>query len=236
MGHKYVKENETFNTDRNGTVPKPTASDVSNNKVLRADGSWVPQSGGGGGGSSSLSGLDDVSINSPEDGEFLRYFSENQRWGNHSISLNDLSDIALSSLSNGQILQWDANSQKFINVGKVNINSLKTPQDSDSGERFVSKFVGNNNSSSSATYKFCTFTGGYEDICGLMISRQNVAACQFRVNGNIQSEVSRMSTIGGDSGKSPSWSYNSSTHVLSVSLPSWAYTWFIGVTKGTTLL
>ena len=150
--------------------------------------------------------------------------------------LADLMDVALSSLSDGQILQWDATNQKFINVGKVNINSLKTPQDSDSGERFVSKFVGNNNSSSSATYQFCKFVGGYEDICGLLISRQNVAACQFRVNSNYGQDASRMSTIGGDTGKSPSWSYNSSTHVLSIVLPSWAYTWFIGVTKGTTLL
>lgn len=49
MGHKYVKEDETFNTSRNGTVPKPTGQDVTDNKFLRADGSW--QNGGGGGGS-----------------------------------------------------------------------------------------------------------------------------------------------------------------------------------------
>jgi len=46
MGHKYVKEEETFNTSRNGTVPKPTAQDISNGKVLKADGTW----GEGGGG------------------------------------------------------------------------------------------------------------------------------------------------------------------------------------------
>ena len=46
MGHKYVKENETFNTSRNGTVPKPTGQEVTDNKFLRADGTW--QSGGGG--------------------------------------------------------------------------------------------------------------------------------------------------------------------------------------------
>lgn len=48
MGHRYVKEEDTFSTSANGTVPKPTAGDISNNKVLRADGSWVQQSGGGG--------------------------------------------------------------------------------------------------------------------------------------------------------------------------------------------
>ena len=51
MGHEYVKAFETFNTARNGTVPKPTPADVANNKVLRADGAWVAQSGGGGGSS-----------------------------------------------------------------------------------------------------------------------------------------------------------------------------------------
>ena len=52
MGHAYIKESDTFSTSQNGTVPKPSASDVSNNKVLKADGTWVAQSGGGGGGSS----------------------------------------------------------------------------------------------------------------------------------------------------------------------------------------
>lgn len=49
MAHKYVKEEDTFSTSQNGTVPKPTAQEVTDNKVLRADGSWVAQSGGGGG-------------------------------------------------------------------------------------------------------------------------------------------------------------------------------------------
>lgn len=47
MGHKYVKEEDTFSTSQNGTVPKPTAQEVTDNKVLRADGSWAAQSGGG---------------------------------------------------------------------------------------------------------------------------------------------------------------------------------------------
>ena len=55
MGHEYIKESDTFSTSRNGTVPKPTQQDVTNNKVLRADGSWVAQSGGGGGSSHTYS-------------------------------------------------------------------------------------------------------------------------------------------------------------------------------------
>lgn len=46
MGHKYVKEDDTFNTSQNGVVPKPTAQDISNNKFLRADGSWASGAGG----------------------------------------------------------------------------------------------------------------------------------------------------------------------------------------------
>ena len=46
MGSKYVKEEDTFNTSANGTVPKPSASDVENNKFLRADGTWASGAGG----------------------------------------------------------------------------------------------------------------------------------------------------------------------------------------------
>ena len=80
MGHEYIKENDTFSTSQNGTVPKPTASDVSNNKVLRADGSWVTQSGGGGGGSSTLAGLDDVDTTGVSDGDLLGYDSNSNKW------------------------------------------------------------------------------------------------------------------------------------------------------------
>lgn len=48
MGHKYVKESDIFNTAQNGIVPKPTAAEVSDNKFLRADGTWkTPGSGSG---------------------------------------------------------------------------------------------------------------------------------------------------------------------------------------------
>ena len=47
MAHYYIKENETFNTDRNGTVPKPTQADVSAGKFLKADGTWGEGGGGG---------------------------------------------------------------------------------------------------------------------------------------------------------------------------------------------
>ena len=46
MGHKYVKEEDTFSTSANGTVPKPTAQEVADNKFLRADGQWKTSGGG----------------------------------------------------------------------------------------------------------------------------------------------------------------------------------------------
>lgn len=49
MAHAYIKEDETFNVNRNGTVPKPTQDEISANKILRADGTWVEQSGGSSG-------------------------------------------------------------------------------------------------------------------------------------------------------------------------------------------
>lgn len=50
LDENKVDKTETFNTSRNGVVPKPTQADITNEKVLRADGVWVEQSGGGGGG------------------------------------------------------------------------------------------------------------------------------------------------------------------------------------------
>ena len=49
MGHKYIKEEDTFSISANGTVPKPTAQDVTDGKVLGASGQWVAGGGGGGG-------------------------------------------------------------------------------------------------------------------------------------------------------------------------------------------
>lgn len=50
LDENKVGKSDTFNTARNGVVPKPTQADITNEKVLRADGVWVEQSGGGGGG------------------------------------------------------------------------------------------------------------------------------------------------------------------------------------------
>ena len=54
MGHKYIKTTDVFSTIENGAVPKPTPQEVADDRVLRADGTWVAQSGGGGGGGASI--------------------------------------------------------------------------------------------------------------------------------------------------------------------------------------
>ena len=74
MGHKYVKEEDTFSTSANGTVPKPTAQEVSDHKFLRSDGTWQ-SGGGGGGGASELNDLSDVDLENVADGDMLIYSS-----------------------------------------------------------------------------------------------------------------------------------------------------------------
>jgi len=79
MGHKYVKEEDTFSTSANGTVPKPTAQEASDGKVLGADGTWVLP-----GGSQSLSGLTDTEITTPSSGQVLKY--DGSKWVNANES------------------------------------------------------------------------------------------------------------------------------------------------------
>ena len=62
-----------------GRVPQPNAGDE--DKYLKANGTWDTPSGGGGG-SSTLSGLTDVDLSSPTNGQILKYNSTTQKWEN----------------------------------------------------------------------------------------------------------------------------------------------------------
>lgn len=143
MSHKYVKEEDTFSTSQNGVVPKPTAQEVSDNKYLRADGTWKNPPGGGGGGASEFADLDDVSFSNLQNGQIPKYNSTTQKWENANESggtvtdvevngtsvvnqqgvaeittpdeLSDLSDIAFVSLQDHQPLRYNATSQKWVN-------------------------------------------------------------------------------------------------------------------------
>lgn len=74
----------TSNTDGAvGNVPTPLISDK--DKYLKGDGTWDTPSGGGGG-SSTLSGLSDVSVSSPTNGQVLKYNSTTSKWENANES------------------------------------------------------------------------------------------------------------------------------------------------------
>lgn len=53
---RYYRIFKVFTKNYDGLVPKPSDTDISGDKVLRADGSWVTQSGGGGGVNSVVAG------------------------------------------------------------------------------------------------------------------------------------------------------------------------------------
>lgn len=76
MGHKYIKTTDVFSTIENGAVPKPTPQEVADDKILRADGTWVTQSGGGGGGATVYNGATDPTPNQGSNGDlYLRYIT-----------------------------------------------------------------------------------------------------------------------------------------------------------------
>ena len=73
-------------------------------------------------GVSNLSGLNDVSISSPSNGQTLKYNSTSHKWENASggsggaSSLTDLDDIDIESLSDGDMLGYNSYLQKWSNI------------------------------------------------------------------------------------------------------------------------
>lgn len=124
MGHEYVKENETFNTSKNGVVPKPTASDVSNNKVLGASGSWITQSGGGGGGASSFSELEDVNFSNLQNSQVPKYNSSTQKWENADESGGEWHEYSTSEKVVGKWIDGKTIYEKtFINTQNMEMTA-----------------------------------------------------------------------------------------------------------------
>lgn len=151
--------------------------------------------------------------------------------GGEGGMLAGLSDVAINSLSDGQILQWDATAQKFVNKGKVNADSIKTPADSNGGQRFCSRILGQPGDSA-ATYQMVQFTAGWQDFTGLIISRQCVSAVCFMINASYEQHRSNITFLGGNSSFTPTFSYNQSSHIVSITLKAWEYAYFIGTTQG----
>lgn len=69
-----------------------------------------------------LSGLTDVSLSSPTDGQVLKYDSNTGKWinasGSASYSLNDLTNVDVSNPSNGQVLKYNSTAQKWENANE----------------------------------------------------------------------------------------------------------------------
>lgn len=95
---------------------------LSTNTVDESTGKWREFSSGGGGGSSTLSGLTDVDLDNPTDGQVLKYDAESGKWvnedgGSVSVSaLGDIGDVNLTSLADGQMIKWDAATSKWVNA------------------------------------------------------------------------------------------------------------------------
>ena len=79
----------------------------------------------------SISGLSDVSVSSPANGQFLTYNTSNSRWENVTqgvpANLSDLGDVSSSSPSANQFLRYNSSNARYENVTvdvKTNANSL----------------------------------------------------------------------------------------------------------------
>lgn len=122
-----------------GLVPAPSAGD--NTKYLKGDGTWDTPSGGGG--SSTLSGLTDVDLSSPTNGQILKYNSTTQKWENANESggsqrtyLGQLiprvsaSDSKITaSTSNSSYAAWGAfNGTSPSNLSSPDANSCWLPE------------------------------------------------------------------------------------------------------------
>lgn len=155
--------------------------------------------------------------------------------GNDGASeLNDLSDVLLNSLVNGQILKWNASDGKFENENLYDSNSIIPPNISGSGSKIFSKFIGYSQADAYTSFPFVEFTGAWQSVIGIVFSRSSgIYGYNFMVNASygVQREV-KTTIIEPDSSRKPTFSYNSSTHILSVSLGNWEYGYFIGFCDG----
>jgi hypothetical protein len=72
-------------------------------------------------GTSSVSGMSDVALTTPTNGQVLKFNSTTAKWENAnetggSVSVNDLTDTAIASVTNGQVLTYNSVSNKWVNA------------------------------------------------------------------------------------------------------------------------
>jgi hypothetical protein len=69
-----------------------------------------------------LSGLTDVFIASPANGQMLTWNAGTSKWNNGPVpvpTLTSLGDVAIVSAANSQVLRWDSVSGKWVNYGPL---------------------------------------------------------------------------------------------------------------------
>jgi len=96
-----------------------------------------------------LSGLSDVSISSPVDGNALIWNAGTSRWTNQIIpggALSALTDVIISSPADGQLLKYTSASSKWSNYGPLNFTDL-------AGNIAVSQMASGSGASSSSYWR-----------------------------------------------------------------------------------
>ena len=152
--------------------------------------------------------------------------------GGGASVLNDLNDVAITDPSNGQALLYDNAKSEFVNKTLFDGNSITIPALKSLGGRLVSKYIGASNSDDEAVYDFVEFTGDYQEVSGLLIGRSFVSFINFMLSGNRTVIGNKLETPIYTQSRTPSRSYNSSTHILKIGVPAWDYAYFIGCCTG----
>jgi len=117
-----------------GRVPQPNAGDE--DKYLKADGTWDTPSGGGG--SSTLSGLTDVDLSSPTNGQVLKYNSATQKWENayesggssaEEITLDEYNALTTDQKNDGTI-RFIPNGSTISSTTTIDMSSISSKMES----------------------------------------------------------------------------------------------------------
>lgn len=172
----------------------PTASSSTLGGVKIGSGISIASDGtisttGGGGGSSTLSGLQDVDIQSPQADQVLKYDSTNNKWinasggGSGSSSLAGLSDVTISTPGSNQALLYDTGSASWHNAGIDYSNITNTPT-----LATVATSGAYADLSGTPTLATVATTGAYSDLSGT----PTIPAAQVNSDWNSSSGVSEI--------------------------------------------
>lgn len=114
---EWVNANESGGSVVTVTQKTTTGTNIAD---ITVDGTttqiFAPTSGG----ASSLSGLSDVDIVNPTDGQILKYDNTEQKWINNDVVLDidDLDNVSITSPSNNQVLKYDSVNDVWKNANE----------------------------------------------------------------------------------------------------------------------